>query len=62
MEILAWPAVALILGLFALFMFKRNIAGRGLIAKGGDGFQVTLEGKEFMIWLVKTGRTYRRDN
>ncbi len=28
MEYLAWPAVVLILGIFALFMFKRNIAGR----------------------------------
>lgn len=34
----------------------------GLVAKGGVGYQITLTGKEFMIWLVKSGRTHRRHN
>jgi hypothetical protein len=33
-----------------------------LMTKGGDGYQVTLEGKEFMVWLVQSGRTYQRPN
>ena len=33
-----------------------------LIVKGGDGYQITLEGKEFMVWLVQTGKTYQRPN
>ncbi len=33
-----------------------------LILKGGSGYQVSLEGKEFMVWLVQTGRTHARPN
>jgi hypothetical protein len=33
-----------------------------LILKGGAGYQVSLEGKEFMVWLVHTGRTHARPN
>jgi hypothetical protein len=33
-----------------------------LIVKGGSGYQVSLEGKEFMVWLVQSGRTHARPN
>jgi hypothetical protein len=33
-----------------------------LISKGGNGFQITIDGKEFMAWLVHTGRTHPHPN
>jgi hypothetical protein len=33
-----------------------------MVVKGGGGYMITLEGKEFMSWLVQTGRTHPRPN
>jgi hypothetical protein len=29
-----------------------------LIIRGGNGVQITIDGKEFMVWLVNTGKTH----
>jgi hypothetical protein len=33
-----------------------------LISKGGNGVQITMDGKEFMAWLVHAGRTHLHPN
>jgi hypothetical protein len=38
------------------------LVSQGLISKGGNGYQVTLDGKEFMSWLVQAGRTQPHPN
>jgi hypothetical protein len=38
------------------------LEGYQLISKGGNGYQITIEGKEFMAWLIYIGRTHQRPN
>lgn len=47
---------------YAFDQYVSYLETNRLMTKGGDGYQVTLEGKEFMVWLVQTGRTHQRPN
>jgi hypothetical protein len=47
---------------YRLEQWLQFLENQKLITKGGNGFQITIDGKEFMAWLVHAGRTHPHPN